>query len=181
MVEQKANSLFLDDIRIMGHPTFETFDPFRPRASAIVHGAMLSLILFLISVLAIRYSYVHGMYFGIPRIAVNASSVPRTPAAPVRDHRVTVWLDPFVGNYISSRPPAKISIRVENDLLTGNHLTLSLSDARHSSVALSPVSPTKFVIVGAEDSYVDFTADARGRVCCLAFVVNGKAVAAQRR
>jgi hypothetical protein len=190
-------------------PSFETLDPFRPRTSAIISGTVLSLILFCMSVFAIRYSWIHVLNLRIPKIAVNpsqqvgpqtrlqfdviptepegiqsktiASSSPRTPAAPVRTRGVTIWLDPYVGKYISNYPPAKISIQIEGDPLRGDHLSLSLAAAGHPSLALSPVSPARFVIDGAENSYVDFTADAQGRICCLSFVVNGNAITAQRQ
>lgn len=190
-------------------PSFETLDPFRPRASAVVNGAVLSLILFCMTVFAIRYSSIHVLNLRIPRVAVNpsrqvvpqthlqvdiiptepegiqsktiASSSPRTPAAPVRTRGVTIWLDPYVGKYISNHPPAKISIQIEGDPIRGDHLSLSLAAEGHPSVALSPLSPARFVIVGAENSYVDFTADAQGRICCLSFIANVTAVTAQRQ
>lgn len=189
-------------------PSFETLDPFWPRASAIINGTVLSLILFCMSVFAIRYSWIHVLDLRIPRVAVNPSqqvgsqtrqqfdaiptepegiqsktipsSSPRTHAAPVRTRGVTIWLDPYVGEYISNYPPAKISIQIEGDPLR-NHLSLSLAAGAHSSLALSPVSPTRFVIDGTENSYVDFTANAQGRICCLSFVANGNAIIAQRQ
>jgi hypothetical protein len=190
-------------------PSFETLDPFRPRVSAIINGAVLSLILFCMSVFAIRYSWIHVLDLRIPRIAVNpgqqvgpqtrlqldviptepqdilnktiAASVPRTLAEPARTRGVTIWLDPYVGKYISNQPPAKISIQIERDPIKGDRLSLSLAAAGHPSLALRPVSPARFVIDGAENSYVDFTADAQGRICCLSFVVNSNAITAQRQ
>ncbi len=191
-------------------PTFGTLDPFRPRASAIVNGAVLSLILFCMSVFAIRYSWIHVLNLRIPTVAVDASKqvdpqtrlqldviptepegiqsgVPtktiasKSPAAPVPARGGAVWLDPYVGEYVSRYPPARISIRIEGDPLGGDHLSLSLAGVGRSSLALSPVSTVRFVIVGAGNSYVDFTADAQGRVCCLTFVVNGNAITAQRQ
>ncbi len=189
-------------------PSFETIEPFRPRASAIINGAVLSLILLCMSVFAIRYSWIHVLDLRIPRVAANpsqqvgpqtrlpldviptdpegiqsktiASSSPRAPAASVRTRGVTIWLDPYVGKYISNFPPAKISIQIEGDFLRGDHLSLSLAAAGHPSLALSPVSPARFVIDGAENGYVDFTADAQGRICCLSFVLNGNTITAQR-
>jgi hypothetical protein len=190
-------------------PSFETLAPFRPRTSAIINGVVLSLILFCMSVFAVRYSWIHILNLRIPRVAVNpsqqvgpqtrlqldviptepegiqsktiASSGFHTSAAPVRTRGVTIWLDPYVGKYISNYPPAKISIEIEGDPLRGNHLSLSLAAAGRPSLALSPVSPARFVIDGAENSYVDFTADGQGRICCLSLVVNGNAITAQRR
>ena len=189
-------------------PSFEILDPFRPRASAIINGAVLSLLLFCMSVFAIRYSWIHALNLPIPRIAVNpgqqagpqtrqqfdviptepegtqsetiASSSPRTPAATGRTRGATIWLDPYVGEYVSRYPPAKISIQIEGDPLR-DHLSLSLAAAGHPSLALSPVSPARFVIDGAENSYVDFTTDAQGRICSLSFVRNGNAITAQRQ
>jgi hypothetical protein len=195
-------------------PSFETLDPFRPRASAIVNGAVLSLILFCMTVAAIRYSSTHFLHLRIPGMAVNpsqqvgpqahlqfdviptepeviqpvviqsktiASSGPRTPPAPVQTRGATIWLDPYVGEYISNHPPAKISIQIESDPIRGEHLSLSLAGAGHPSLALAPLSPARFVIVGVENSYVDFTADAQGRIYSLSFVANGTAIAAQRQ
>jgi hypothetical protein len=190
-------------------PSFETLDPFRPRVSAIINGAVLSLILFCMSVFAVRYSWIHVLNLRIPRVAVNpsqqvdpqtgvqveviptelegveseaiASSSPRAPAAPVRTRGATIWLDPYVGRYISNYPAAKIWIQIESDPLTGNRLSLSLAAGGHSGLALSPVSPTRFVIAGAESSYVNFTPDAQGRIYCLSWVVNGRVITAQRQ
>jgi hypothetical protein len=190
-------------------PSFETLDPFRPRASAVIHGAALSLILFCMSVFAVRYSWIHILNLRIPRVAVNSSEQvgpktrqqidviptedesvqsktiesgsPHVADAPVRARGVMIWLDPYVGKYISKSPPTEISIQIERDPLKGDHLSLSLAAAGHPSLALSPVCPTRFVIDGAGNSYVDFTAYARGKICCLGFVINGNAITAQRQ
>jgi hypothetical protein len=190
-------------------PSFETLDLFRPRATAIINGTVLSLILFCTTVFAIRYSWIHVLNLRFPGITVNpsqqvgpqtrlqvdviptepegiqsktiASSSPRTPAARVRTRGVTIWLDPYVGKYISNYPPAKIWIQIEGDYPGADHLSLSLAAAGHPSLALSPLSTVRFAVVGAENSYVDFTADAQGRICRLSFVVNGNAINAQRQ
>jgi hypothetical protein len=195
-------------------PSFATLDTFQPRASAIIYGTLLSLILFYMTVFAIRYSWIHVLNLHIPEIEANAtqplsrhsnnlaehlpvdviptdaddpqskaiaSSSPRTPAAHVPPRRVVIWLDQYVGRYISNHPPAKIWIQIERDPLTGDHLSLSLAAAGKPSVALSPVSPAKFAIVGAENGYVAFTADAQGGICCLSWVVNGNVITAQRQ
>ncbi len=195
-------------------PSFVSLDPFQPRASAIIPGALLSLVLFYMTVLAIPYSWIHILDLRFfPEIAGDptqplsrdsrkspqhlqvdviptepegiqsktiASSSPHIPAAPDRTRGVTIWLDPYVGKYISNHPPASISIQIEYDPIRGNHLSLSLAASGHSGLALAPVSRTKFIIEGLENSYVDFTADAQGKICCLSFVVNGNATTAQR-
>lgn len=106
---------------------------------------------------------------------------PAVPAAPIPSRGVTIWLEPYVGKYVSINPPAKIWIRVENDPLRGDRLSLSLAAESHSGLALSPVSSTRFVIVGLGDGYVNFTSDAQGRVSWLSLVVGGKVIAAQRQ
>lgn len=210
-------------------PSFGTLDTFRPRASAIINGTVLSLILFCMTVSAIRYSWIHVLNLRIrevefvssqqvypqtrasgsagnstqpiiqgvkksnhisERLQVDvipvepestqtksiASSSPRASAAPVRTPGVTIWLrlELYVGKYISNSPPAKISIRIE-----GDHL--SLAAAGHPRLALSPVSPTRFVIAGAENNYVDFTPDGQGRICGLSLVESGNVITAQRQ
>lgn len=198
-----------------GHiPSFETLDSFQPRKSAIVHGTLLTLILFYMTVFGIRYSWIHVLNIHIPEVGANpteplsgdfkkstthvqvdvipteseaaqrktlASTGPRTAAAPLPPRPVTIWLDQYVGKYISINPPAQIWIRIERDPFTGDHLSLSLADSGAPSVALSPVSAARFVLVGAENSYVDFTADVQGRICCLSFIANGGIITAQRQ
>ena len=196
-------------------PLFESLDPFQPSASAIINGALLSLMLFYMTVFAVPYSWSHVLNLRFPdtagdstqsfsrdsrksteRVQVDviptesegfqsktiASRGAAPPAVPIRTRAVTIWLDPYVGTYISKNPPAKISIQIEGDLLRGprgDHLSLAV--AGHRSFALSPVSPARFVIVGAENNYVDFTADALGRICCLSLVVNGSAITTRRQ
>ncbi len=193
-------------------PSFASLDPFQPRASAVIHGALLSLILFYMTVVAIPYSWIHilNLHFpetagdptqpfsrdskkssgglqvdvipaesGYPQTKPIASSSPRTPAPPVRTRGATIWLDPYVGSYISNYSGEKIWIQIEGDP-GANHLSISLAGSGHSGFALSPVSPTKFMIAGVEKSYVVFTADFQGRICCLSWVVNGDATGARR-
>jgi non-heme chloroperoxidase len=57
-------------------PSFETLDAFRPRASAIIHGMVLSLILFCMTVFAIRYSWIRVLNLRIPEVAVGTSAQP---------------------------------------------------------------------------------------------------------
>jgi len=194
-------------------PSFESLDPFHPRTSAIIQGALLSLILFYMTVLAIPYSRIHILNLRFPEITgyateslgrnseesperpqvnvlptesdvpqtkPNATSSPHTPAASVRTRGETIWLDPYVGNYISNYSREKISIQIEGDP-GASHLSISLAGSGHSGFALSPVSPTKFIIAGVENSYVVFTADFQGRICCLSWVVNGNATSARRQ
>ena len=163
-----------------GHiPSFESLDAFRPRASAIINGAVLSVILFCMTVFAIRYSWSHVLNLHIREIGTDWGQQvrPQGRSSP----SALLQLDSYVGEYVSKSPPMKISIRIEDDPLTGNRLSLSLADAGNASFALSPVSPARFVIVGYGNSYVDFTADAQGRICRLSFVIEGNAITAQRQ
>jgi hypothetical protein len=150
-------------------PSFETLDAFRPRASAIIHGAALTLILFCMTGFAIRYSWIHVLHLHIREIGTDWDQQVHPQARP--SHSAWLQLDPYVGEYISSSPPAKISIQIE-----GEHLSLAF--AGHPSLALSPVSPTRFVIVGAD--HVDFAPVDQGRICCLSVVISGKVITAQR-
>lgn len=194
-------------------PSFESLDTFQPRASAMINGALLSLILLYMTVFAVPYSWMHVLHLHIPEAGnptqhlsyhsekssahlqvdviptaaddpptkTMASSRPHTPAAVVPSRRAAILLDQYVGNYISRHPPAKISIQIEGDSLS-ERLSLSMAAAGHLSLAPSPVSPGRiFVIVGAENSYVDFTTDAQGRICSLSLVLNGKVMTARRQ
>jgi hypothetical protein len=160
-------------------PSFETLDPFRPRASAIINGAVFSVILFCMTVVAIRYSWSHVLNLHIREIGTDWGQQVRSQAR--SSHSALLPLDAYVGEYVSKSPPKKISIRIEGDPLTGNRLSLSFATAGHPSFALSPLSPARFVTVGYSNSYVDFTADAQGRICRLSFVINGNAITAQRQ
>jgi len=194
-------------------PSFESLDTFQPRASAMIHGALLSVILLYVTVFAVPYSWMHVLNLHIPEagnpnqpltrhsekssahLQVDViptepddplsktirSSRPHAPAAVVPPPRPTMLLDQYVGNYISTHPPAKISIQIEGDY-RAERLSLSMTAVGHLSLAPSPVSPGRiFLIVGAQNSYVDFTGDAQGRICCLSLVVNGKVITAQRQ
>ena len=186
-------------------PLFESLDPFQPRTSAIIHGALLSLILFYMTVISIPYSWIHILNPRFPEAGVtsrqrtgaqtrlpvdvipaepgdlsskdSASGIPGTDASAPR---VRIWLDSYVGTYISNHPPAQISIQIEGDP-GASHLSVSLAGLGHSGFALSPASPTNFLIAGVPNSYVVFTADVQGRICCLSWVVNGHATKARRQ
>src|SRR5271166_1788043 len=101
-------------------PSFETLDPFRPRASAIINGAALSMILFCMTVIGIRYSWSHVLNLHIREIGIDWDQQVRAQARP--NHPAWLQLDPYVGKYISKSPPAKISIQIEGDSLQGDHL-----------------------------------------------------------
>jgi hypothetical protein len=121
-------------------PLFESLDPFQPRTSAIIHGALLSLILFYMTVISIPYSWIHILNPRFPEAGVtsrqrtgaqtrlpvdvipaepgglsskaSASGIPGTDASAPK---VRIWLDSYVGTYISNHPPAQISIQIEGD------------------------------------------------------------------
>jgi hypothetical protein len=202
-------------------PLFESLDPFRLRASTIIHSALLSLVLFYMTVISIPYSWIHVLHVRFPEAASNstqqlsrtqnsaertqvdviptesegsqtasnleskglASGSPSAATGGVQHHPVTIWLDQYVGKYVSNNPPTAIWIEIENDVLQGNHLSLSLAAAGKRSLALAPVSasPARFTVAGLDHSYVEFTADVQGRICCMTFVENANVINAKRR
>lgn len=183
-------------------PSFGSFDTVLPRTSAIIHGALLSLIVFYMTVIAIPYSWIHVLHLRYPFVSepakvdvIRPEEVTATEADdhqgkaiasssasvnPVQPQAVTISLDAYVGKYISKYPPKKIAIQIEGDY-SRPHLSMSLAAAGHPRLALSPVSPTRFVIVGAENSHVDFTPDAQGKIRSLTLAVNGEVITAQRQ
>jgi len=163
-------------------PSFETLDAFRPRPSAIINGAVLSLILFCMTAFAIRYSWSHVLNLHILEIGTDWGQQVRPQESPSSQparsrtssgHSVWLQLDPYVGEYWSQSPPVKISVRIEDD-----HLALAVSG--RASLALSPVSAKRFLIDADASNYVDFAADGQGRICCLSLVISGKVITAQR-
>jgi len=160
-------------------PCFETIDPFRPRTSAIINGPVISVLLLAMTVIAIRYSWIHVLNLHIREIGTNWDEPVR--AQPATNRPAWLQLDPYAGEYISKSPPARISIQIEGDPLEGQHLSFSLAATGHPSLSLQPLSPEKFVVVGAKNSYVVFKTDTQGTICCLSFVANGTAINAQRK
>jgi len=57
-----------------GFPSFHSLDPFQPSASAIINGAMLTLILFYMTVTAVPYSWIHILH---PRTVEIAGEPPQ--------------------------------------------------------------------------------------------------------
>jgi hypothetical protein len=51
-----------------GIPSFHTLDAFRPRASAVIHGLVLSTALFCVTCFAIKYSWIHVLHVRIPEV-----------------------------------------------------------------------------------------------------------------
>jgi hypothetical protein len=151
-------------------PAFVTLDGFRPRTSAIMNGAALTLILFCMIGFGIRYSWIHVLHLQIREIGVDWAQQIRP------QERLTHWLqlDPYVGEYVSNSSRRKISIHIE-----GDHLALAF--AGQPSLALSPSSPKRFILGGIASNYIDFTSDDQGRICCLSLAINGKIIAAQRQ
>lgn len=87
---------------------------------------------------------------------------------------IQLRLELYTGKYISHSPPLKISIGRE-----GDHLSLVV--AGRSRRALSPVSQTKFAVAGANDGWVEFTPDDRGRFRSLSLFQSGNVIVAQRQ
>jgi len=84
-------------------PSFETFDAFQPRTSAIIHGALLSLVLFCMTAFGIRYSWIHVLNIHIPEIGTN-------PTEPV-ELNPTHPNDTQGKNIASNTPPTRTLIR----------------------------------------------------------------------
>jgi hypothetical protein len=87
LVEAPSNSQPALD----GVPSFSTLDPFRPRASAVVPGLLLSIAVFCLTCVAIKYSWIRVLNVHIPEVQFEApqwippsraeAALPQTPAA----------------------------------------------------------------------------------------------------
>jgi hypothetical protein len=57
-----------------GIPSFYTLDPFRPRTAAVVHGLLLTAVVFCLTCFAIRYSWIYVLHVHIPEAQFESSS-----------------------------------------------------------------------------------------------------------
>ncbi|HLV89117.1 MAG TPA: S41 family peptidase [Candidatus Sulfotelmatobacter sp.] len=55
-----------------GIPSFYTLDRFHPKAAALVHGLLLSSVLFALTCFAIKYSWIHLLHVRIPEVQFSA-------------------------------------------------------------------------------------------------------------
>ena len=56
-----------------GIPVFQTFDSFRPRTAAMLHGLVLSALVFSLTCFAIKYSWIHILHVHIPEVQFERS------------------------------------------------------------------------------------------------------------
>jgi Peptidase family S41/N-terminal domain of Peptidase_S41 in eukaryotic IRBP len=90
-----------------GIPCFYSFDTFRPRTTAVIHGSILTVTLFLATCYAIRYSWIHVLHVRIPEVQFERSQwLPGTGApssqSPVSPMAAIKASAPFPS---PSRPP----------------------------------------------------------------------------
>lgn len=121
-----------------GGPSFATLNNFRPRTSAIVHGVVLSIFLFCMSVYAIRYSWIHAINVGVlesvfhPNQRISKSTSPNysssssaKPAPP----------DSEKSSFISDHMQVDV-VPVERESTAGIEI---ISRDSHNSAVLAPV------------------------------------------
>jgi hypothetical protein len=65
-----------------GIPAFGSLDPFRPRATAVMQGAVLSITLFSLTCFAIRYSWIHILHVRIPETQFESAQSIHPGASP---------------------------------------------------------------------------------------------------
>jgi hypothetical protein len=66
-------------------PSFSTFDPFRPRAGALIHGLVLSTAVFCLTSFAIKYSWIHVLHIRIPEVQFDSARLMQTSPSVVKD------------------------------------------------------------------------------------------------
>ena len=68
-----------------GGPAFSSLEPFRPRAAAVIHGTVLSVVLFCFTCFAIRYSWIRVLRVRIPEAQIERPEwLP--PASEMQEH-----------------------------------------------------------------------------------------------
>jgi hypothetical protein len=88
-----------------GLPSFSTLDPFRPRVSAVVPGLVLSIVIFCLTCVAIRYSWIRVLNVHIPEVQFEAPQwIPPNPA------EVTTPPDNPVAKHPAPSLPAKVEL-----------------------------------------------------------------------
>jgi hypothetical protein len=65
-----------------GIPSFHSLDPFRPRASAIIHGLVLSTAVFSLTCFAIRYSWIHVLHVRIREVEADSARSLQSDSGP---------------------------------------------------------------------------------------------------
>lgn len=120
-------------------PSFETFDTFQPRTSAIIHGALLSLVLFYMTAFGIRYSCIHVLNIHIPEI--GASTTEPVEVKPTQAN------DPRGKTTASNTPPARMLIRDSKKLPEQLHVDVLPTEADdfHSPGTPARPAPTRGV------------------------------------
>ena len=92
-----------------GIPFFATLDAFRPRPSAVINGVVLSAVLFCMTCIAIRYSWIRVLHIQIPGVSIE----------PYRQIRPSANPTDFLGKGTASPSPKNTaSSSVESDLIS---------------------------------------------------------------
>ena len=128
-----------------GIPSFSTLDPFRPRAAAVVPGLVLSMAVFSLTCVAIKYSWIHVLHVRIPEVQFEvpqwippkASDFQGSPAEPVAQ-------SPAVPPSLTAappQPPDAVSSPTSNDATHPAIATKAAKDRR--AVQSSPSADSK--------------------------------------
>lgn len=162
-----------------GGPSFAMLDPFRPPASAIVHGMVLSVILFCSTLYAIRYSWIHVVNLGILENVFH-SDQESWPSARANYQPSSSTKPKTLGSERSRLDSDHLQvdvIRVEREGMVGNE---AFSARRpHNSAELTPVllklrlatyvgtylsqSPALKIAIGAEGDHLYLVVAGGGR------------------
>lgn len=116
----KLSSAPLGNLTSEHIPSFETFNTFQPRKSAIIHGAVLSLVLFYMMAFGIRYSWIHVLNIHIPEIGA--------PTEPV-EVRATWANDPQDKTIAANTPPTRTLSRDSSKLPEQLHVDVLPTEA----------------------------------------------------
>jgi hypothetical protein len=222
-----------------GLPSFSSLDPFRPRATAVIHGVILTTTLFILTCLAIRYSWIHVLHVYIPPIEFESSSQIHPSASPSelrgaptpasankalrpgssqldksaehmyveplpveaedQAHSEILALNPksklissksgipapvlgtveinlrsYAGKYTSKAPQLTILVGIR-----GDQLTMKLGDEPERII--SPVSETSFIVMGSNDTKVEFGSETDGIFRRVSFSDAARQIIAQRQ
>jgi len=135
-----------------GIPCFYSFDTFRPRTTAVIHGSVLTITLFLATCYAIRYSWIHVLNVHIPEIEFERSEWLPPTGTPSSQSPVspTEAIKTSLPDASVSRPPlSKAQLPHTKAIEVQSVLQLHAKEHSKPDRSLSTLAPTSSAVTNS--------------------------------
>ena len=148
-----------------GIPSFYSFDTFRPRPSAVIHGSVLTATLFLVTCYAIRYSWIRVLSLHIPEAqfqdservpASSVNSASGEPAVSARDKVRMATPLPSSPLMLQGQVPDDRAILVRQPIPQPNGKGAG-SESKQPATTIAPASQATIETVPPTDASLDST------------------------